>query len=355
MIWEFILAAGIAGDCAAPTWFRSEALKLNAPKDQMLGFGKSADPEQAAREARRELGAQVAKRYGDEILADARVKKGVNFKAYARDEIVAALPPAVAADLTPARLKGDTVCGVRYVAYATTKAKALTNLLRDATQFPQHVNLSLMGRIAEVEKELVSNEPPIPTPKAADVAGAEMTLSRLKKAADGLNMESLVEAQLKEPLLARAGKLKAAIDQVKAIPYEDQRGPALAEAQELARKDEVYLTAVRAYTKEDYLAAFETFQALAREGDATAQFVVGVMYFEGQGQRKNLRESFDWFRRAVAQNHGPAKMMLGLFYVSGYGVKVNHQEAFKWFNSAAQQGWACEAQFNSCKRITPQP
>ncbi len=351
MIWEFIIAAGLAADCAAPSWFRSEAFRLGLKKDELIGFGKSKDVDQAAREARKDLGAQVARRYGKEILADARVRKGVNFKVYAQDEVVKALPAAVAADLTSlTRLKGDTVCGVRYVAYATAKAAALEDVLKTEPRFPQHVNLALMGRITEIEKERTSDEPRLTAASTVDLTGLDMTLARLRKAADGLDAASLVEAQLKDPLLSRAEKLAAAIKKVRAIEWEDRRGPALEEAQGLGRRFEVYLAAVKDYQAQEYLTAFETFQALAREGDTGAQFVLGVLYFEGQGTRKNLKESYDWFKRAAAQNHGPAKMMVGLFYFSGYGVRVNHAEAFKWFNSAAQQGWACEAQFNACKR-----
>lgn len=352
MIWKFLITTALGADCAAPPWYRSEALKLASKQDELVGFGKNKDVEAAIREARRDIGAQLAKSASSRILGAPRVKDAVNFKAYASDEVLAALPAAIAVDLVSLRrVHGDTVCGTRYVALEISRTKAFEDL--NSAEFPVHLGMALTGRIETAEKAWADTPAAavlVPKHGKADLAGVEMTIARLRTSAEALDKEALAESQLREPLLARADKLAAAVQRARAIEWEEARAPVIAEARALARKYEVYLVAVTELRAKNFLAAFETFQALARDGDAGAQFQTGLLYFEGQGVRKSLKESFDWFKRAAAQNHGPAKMMIGLFYFSGYGVKVNHAEAYKWFSSAAQEGWACEAQFNACKR-----
>lgn len=48
---------------------------------------------------------------------------------------------------------------------------------------------------------------------------------------------------------------------------------------------------VTAYNKGDYPKALREFRPLAQEGDASAQFYLGVMYDEGQGVPQDLQEA----------------------------------------------------------------
>ena len=83
----------------------------------------------------------------------------------------------------------------------------------------------------------------------------------------------------------------------------------------------------------------------AEQGDAVAQFNLGVMYHFGLGTPKNDLEAFKWTAKASEQGDVLAQSSLGWSYDNGRGTSQNYQEAVKWYTKAAEQGDAV-AQFN---------
>ena len=53
--------------------------------------------------------------------------------------------------------------------------------------------------------------------------------------------------------------------------------------------------------------AFEWFEKAAEQGDAEAQYYLGVMYREGQGVDKSDSSAIRWFAKATAQGLETAK------------------------------------------------
>ena len=92
-----------------------------------------------------------------------------------------------------------------------------------------------------------------------------------------------------------------------------------------------------ASTRGDYQTAFKLWLPLAEQGDATAQFNLGVMYDEGRGVKQDYFEAVKWFRQAAEQRDASAQLKLGLMYAMGRGVKQDYFEAVKWFRQAAEQ------------------
>lgn len=84
--------------------------------------------------------------------------------------------------------------------------------------------------------------------------------------------------------------------------------------------------------------AFEYYLKAARQGDAEAQFYLGLCYNYGDGVEKDLSEAVVWFRKAAHQGLAQAQFNLGLCYYNGNGVEKNLSEAVKWFRKAAVQG-----------------
>jgi hypothetical protein len=76
----------------------------------------------------------------------------------------------------------------------------------------------------------------------------------------------------------------------------------------------------------------------AEQGNAVAQFNLGVKYATGQGIARNDAEAVKWFRLAVNQGNADAQNSLGFMYATGQGVARNDAEAVKWFHLAAYQG-----------------
>lgn len=91
-------------------------------------------------------------------------------------------------------------------------------------------------------------------------------------------------------------------------------------------------------------ARFKRCQQAAEQGDANAQFYLGVIYANGQGIVKDETEAVRWFRKAAEQGSASARIWLGFMYVNGLGVVKDEAEAVRWFWEAAEQGNA-EAQF----------
>ena len=86
----------------------------------------------------------------------------------------------------------------------------------------------------------------------------------------------------------------------------------------------------------------------AQNGDAKAQFDLGVMYFRGIGVPQDYMKALDFFEKASNQGYERAKeyipktyFALGSHYFSeDAGERQDDQEAFKWFSKAAELGHA---------------
>ena len=77
---------------------------------------------------------------------------------------------------------------------------------------------------------------------------------------------------------------------------------------------------------------------LAEDGNAAAQYNLGVMYHHGLGVAQSDGEAAKWIRRAAEQGIAEAQHNLGAAYATGEGVPQDYGEAAKWFRRAAEQG-----------------
>ncbi|BBF13005.1 hypothetical protein NTHiID20_04950 [Haemophilus influenzae] len=95
-----------------------------------------------------------------------------------------------------------------------------------------------------------------------------------------------------------------------------------------------------AYEQSDYQTAFKLWLPLAEQGNADAQFNLGLMYYNGRGVKQDDFEAVKWFRKAAEQGDADAQFNLGVMYAKGQGVKQDDVEAVKWYRKAAEQGYA---------------
>ena len=100
-----------------------------------------------------------------------------------------------------------------------------------------------------------------------------------------------------------------------------------------------------AYDRGDYATAHRGFRNLAEQGDANAQYALGVMFDTGEGVPQDYAEALKWYRRAAEQGNDDAQNSLGNMFDSGEGVPQDYAEAMRWYRRAAEQGNA-KAQFN---------
>ena len=97
---------------------------------------------------------------------------------------------------------------------------------------------------------------------------------------------------------------------------------------------------------QDDVAAVKWFTKAAQQNHARAQYNLGLMYANlAAGVVQNYVAAVKWFTKAAQQNHASAQVHLGLMYQFGMGVVQNYVTALKWYTKAAQQGDA-SAQYN---------
>ena len=65
-----------------------------------------------------------------------------------------------------------------------------------------------------------------------------------------------------------------------------------------------------AYNRGDYVPAIEVFRTMAKQGNAKAQSVLGIMYRRGEGVSRSPVRAFLWFSRAAARGDAKAKAQL---------------------------------------------
>ncbi|MCX7206484.1 MAG: tetratricopeptide repeat protein [Proteobacteria bacterium] len=95
---------------------------------------------------------------------------------------------------------------------------------------------------------------------------------------------------------------------------------------------------LESYNAGNYKLAFKNFSPLAKQGDAQAQFNLGVIYDKGQGVLQDYVQAIAWYRKAAEQGHVDAQRTMGFQYFMGQGVPPDYAQAFNWYRKAAEQG-----------------
>jgi len=95
-----------------------------------------------------------------------------------------------------------------------------------------------------------------------------------------------------------------------------------------------------AYNRGDYATALREWRPLAEQGDALAQYNLGVLYRKGRGVPQDDVQARQWYEKAAAQGQAKAQYNLGTLYLNGGGVPKDYQQALRWFRMAADQGEA---------------
>lgn len=76
----------------------------------------------------------------------------------------------------------------------------------------------------------------------------------------------------------------------------------------------------------------------AEQGDAEAQYNLGMLYYEGHGVTQDYTTARQWWEEAAAQGNVWAQYRLGVLYKKGRGVPQNDATAREWFEKSAAQG-----------------
>lgn len=96
--------------------------------------------------------------------------------------------------------------------------------------------------------------------------------------------------------------------------------------------------AKNASTSTNAAGAIAKYRPLADQGNAAAQFNMGMIYHAGYGVAADDAVAAVWFQKAAEQGFARAQSALGLLYLAGHGVPQDYGQAAHWLAKAAEQG-----------------
>jgi len=94
-------------------------------------------------------------------------------------------------------------------------------------------------------------------------------------------------------------------------------------------------TAWQAYMNGQYAGSVPVFAKLANLGHPVAEWLMGNVYFFGQGVPLDYVTSLSWFEKAAMQGCFAAYAPTAQMYEAGKGTMVDPGKAYMWYNIAA--------------------
>ena len=90
--------------------------------------------------------------------------------------------------------------------------------------------------------------------------------------------------------------------------------------------------------QENYAEEVKWYRKAAEQGDAVAQFNLGLKYDNGQGVAQDYTKAVYWYTKSAEQGIAQAQFNLGLMYYNGQGVSQDYAKAVELFTKSAEQG-----------------
>ena len=104
-----------------------------------------------------------------------------------------------------------------------------------------------------------------------------------------------------------------------------------------------YEDSVFAYNRGDFAAALSKGRNAASSGNADAQFLVGLMFDNGQGVVQDYREATYWYKLSASQGHSKAQHNIARLFYLGRANQKSYTLAYYWFTIAAANGGTNES------------
>jgi len=110
-----------------------------------------------------------------------------------------------------------------------------------------------------------------------------------------------------------------------------------------------------AYNRGDYGTALREWRPLAEQGDARAQFSLGLSYENGDGVPRDHAKAREWYEKAAAQGDAKAQFYLGMQSSFGQGGPMDLVQAYMWYSLAAGNGYEIATEYRNdlAKQMTP--
>lgn len=193
-------------------------------------------------------------------------------------------------------------------------------------------------------------------PKTSDVkaealdSSAVAGLAQMPAPGEMASPESDKTARNLSPSVAPASSPPVRVVDVSPDPalppaVKDTEEKALAGVAEAQHDLAAIYTAGRGSVKQNYEKAAFWFGKAARQGISNAQYNLGVLYQQGLGVPRDMKEAIKWYRSAADLGHPEARYNLGIAYIEGVGVPYDPARAASYFEMAAAGG-VTEAAYN---------
>ncbi|THJ18869.1 MAG: sel1 repeat family protein [Nitrospira sp. CG24E] len=95
---------------------------------------------------------------------------------------------------------------------------------------------------------------------------------------------------------------------------------------------------MNAKNRGDFEKALREWQPLAEQGDARAQFYLGLLHQNGDGIPQSNEKAREWYEKSAAQGEANAQFYLGLLSAFGQGGPIDLVQAYMWYSLAAENG-----------------
>ena len=105
----------------------------------------------------------------------------------------------------------------------------------------------------------------------------------------------------------------------------------------------------------DFAKALREWRPLAEQGDARAQFYLGMLYENGDGVPRDYEKAREWYEKSAAQAEANAQFYLGLLSAFGRGGPLDLAQAHMWYSLAAGNGHVGATVYRNdlAKQMTP--
>ncbi|EID83930.1 hypothetical protein MSI_26720 [Treponema sp. JC4] len=88
--------------------------------------------------------------------------------------------------------------------------------------------------------------------------------------------------------------------------------------------------------EQDFKRALELLKKASNHNNERASLLLGLLYFEGKEIEKDFNKSYDYFSKI--EDNEFAQLYLGHLFYDGLGVKQDFAKAKEWYEKAASQG-----------------
>ena len=105
----------------------------------------------------------------------------------------------------------------------------------------------------------------------------------------------------------------------------------------------------------DFAKALREWRPLAEQGDARAQYYLGLLYENGDGVPQDYEKAREWYEKSAAQGEANAQFYLGLLSAFGQGGPLDLAQAHMWYSLAAGNGHVGATVYRNdlAKQMTP--